>query len=68
MFPLEDKGLASEILNYLCSDATMANITLTHELLLKEENAEKSRYLMQKFEFSKIETVEDVEIWVRRPD
>jgi hypothetical protein len=63
----EDIGLASELLSHLCIDAAVANVILIHELFIKAESVLKSRHLLQKFGFSKIETIEDIEIWTRLP-
>ncbi len=64
----EDCDLASELLDRLCADADVAGVTLTHELFMNATNADKSRHLLKKFDFSNSETLEDVELWVRTPE
>ncbi len=61
----ENIGLASELLDRLCADTSVAGITLTHDLFLKGASADKSRHLLQKFGFALSEKVEDLELWVR---
>jgi hypothetical protein len=63
----ESRGLASELLDRLCADTDVATVTLTHDLFLKSVNVEKSRHLLQKFNFTLSEKVDDVELWVRTP-
>lgn len=61
----ENKGLASSLLQKLCLEADKAKIRLAHELFIKSENAEKSRHLLKKNQFTLIELIDDIEIWQR---
>ncbi|MGK5082683.1 type II toxin-antitoxin system YhaV family toxin [Bdellovibrionota bacterium FG-1] len=61
----ENVGLASELLVRICGDADVAGITLTHDLFPKSSKADKTRSLLKKFNFQLLETIDDLELWVR---
>lgn len=63
----EGIGLAKELLHHLCLDADQHAIELTFELGTGEAHFPKSRHLLEKAGFEYDETVDDTEIWTRKP-
>lgn len=58
-------GLASSLIKHLCESADISKITLIHELILSDSDADKSRHLLSKSGFVLSDTIDDVEIWIR---
>jgi hypothetical protein len=63
----ENAGLAQCLLKRLCEDADRNRIVLTFELGISESHSTKSRHILAKFDFKLDETVDDTEIWTRKP-
>ncbi|MAV90266.1 MAG: hypothetical protein CL676_02520 [Bdellovibrionaceae bacterium] len=63
----EEKGLASDLLSRTFDRADKDGITVTFDLFLKTRNLDKSRHLLQKYDFEIFETDSDYELWIRNP-
>ncbi len=61
----EDAGLASALLDELCKSAQQSRIELVYELCNSVGNNGKTRHLLEKFDFSFTDQIDDTEIWVR---
>lgn len=63
----ENQGLASELLARTLPRADEGGVTITYDLFMISANVEKSRHLLQKFEFERADADDELELWVRRP-